>query len=588
MLNKKYYPFERNHYFYGKLLTVRDFEEEQKYMNDKRRLHAALTTGAGVAAGLAAVALDDRTLSIEAGMAVDYLGREIVIAESVTKQLHVIDGFNALQDFNNVYLCLSYREEKNEIVHSVTATADDASDPNSFNRVRETYRLYLTDHAPRPASLTPEFLLKERQVVYNADGLRILHIFPRAVRAGETATLTIRIEKRNLPRPVEVDYRCALQYLLAEDGQRSLSVRCRDEDICAHKTLELEFRLTADAVCEAEGSIAVLAESGNITAGDASRTLSATAGTVQISRRSAAEEAIRLHLARHFDDILFEAADEPIYLARMQLLRQEEHYAIDVFEPLPFRQYLLSNAMLAALLTAEKPAAAPTVRHADPPRDALAEAAAAACKTAERRASGELTIEIAETAKNKAFYSAETAHSLGPGNTQIVVAVEDLYDPAIFDTRKAIFGDPTVFSGSLYEPAVAPYSVGVLSYADRGTFRVGIRFQQHLKVAAVKVKWWAVQIEEPRAVDLEEAGKISLRIFPNTVSLSPREKTRFEAIITGADDKECHWNILEPNGGKIDCNGVYEAPSREGVYEILAEYARYPQIRASAFVIVKK
>ena len=36
MEHKKYYPFVRNNYFYGKLLSVRDFQEEQKYFNDKR------------------------------------------------------------------------------------------------------------------------------------------------------------------------------------------------------------------------------------------------------------------------------------------------------------------------------------------------------------------------------------------------------------------------------------------------------------------------------------------------------------------------------------------------------------------------
>lgn len=38
MKNMKYFPFERNKYFYGKLLTVDDFETEQRYMNDKRRV----------------------------------------------------------------------------------------------------------------------------------------------------------------------------------------------------------------------------------------------------------------------------------------------------------------------------------------------------------------------------------------------------------------------------------------------------------------------------------------------------------------------------------------------------------------------
>ena len=39
MKNLKYFPFDRNQYYYGKLLTEQDFIQEQRYMNDKRRLH---------------------------------------------------------------------------------------------------------------------------------------------------------------------------------------------------------------------------------------------------------------------------------------------------------------------------------------------------------------------------------------------------------------------------------------------------------------------------------------------------------------------------------------------------------------------
>ena len=38
MNNTSFFPFERNRYFYGKLLTVRDFEVEQRYHSGKRAL----------------------------------------------------------------------------------------------------------------------------------------------------------------------------------------------------------------------------------------------------------------------------------------------------------------------------------------------------------------------------------------------------------------------------------------------------------------------------------------------------------------------------------------------------------------------
>ena len=44
--------FERNKYFYGKLMTVRDFETEQRYFNEKRSMLNRLVHGIGLVCGL--------------------------------------------------------------------------------------------------------------------------------------------------------------------------------------------------------------------------------------------------------------------------------------------------------------------------------------------------------------------------------------------------------------------------------------------------------------------------------------------------------------------------------------------------------
>jgi hypothetical protein len=161
MNNKKYYPFRRNNYFYGKLLTVRDFEEEQRYFNDKRRIGNFLLSGTGVVSGLGVICLDEKTISVEAGMAIDYLGREIVLEESVIKKLNVLDGFDSLENFKRVYLCLEYEESLEEKVPSVTGSIDGN---DSYNRVREGYRLFLTDTVNDEHLLTNDYLFEDKQV----------------------------------------------------------------------------------------------------------------------------------------------------------------------------------------------------------------------------------------------------------------------------------------------------------------------------------------------------------------------------------------------------------------------------------------
>ena len=74
--------FERNKYFYGKLLSVRDFETEQFYMNGKRHLLNRLIHGSGVVCGLRVekVENDNQAVRITPGVALDSWGREILVA----------------------------------------------------------------------------------------------------------------------------------------------------------------------------------------------------------------------------------------------------------------------------------------------------------------------------------------------------------------------------------------------------------------------------------------------------------------------------------------------------------------------------
>ena len=93
MNNIKYFPFERNRYYYGKLLTEQDFIQEQKYFNDKRRLHNRFLHGVGIAAGLRVVMVDEKSISVEDGVAFDFSGREILVDIPSVYRLSTIDGF---------------------------------------------------------------------------------------------------------------------------------------------------------------------------------------------------------------------------------------------------------------------------------------------------------------------------------------------------------------------------------------------------------------------------------------------------------------------------------------------------------------
>ena len=96
MNNNQIYPFERNRYYPGKMLTSADFQAEQNYFNNKRRFLNNMMYGAGINSGCGVFSRDDRSLLVESGAAIDGLGRVIVIESSVVKKLSSIEGFDQL------------------------------------------------------------------------------------------------------------------------------------------------------------------------------------------------------------------------------------------------------------------------------------------------------------------------------------------------------------------------------------------------------------------------------------------------------------------------------------------------------------
>ena len=96
-MNNQLYPFERNRYYPGKMLTTADFQAEQDYMINKNRFMNSLMYGAGIVCGLGVFSLDDLSILVESGVVIDGTGREIIIDSSIVKKLSTIEGFDSLK-----------------------------------------------------------------------------------------------------------------------------------------------------------------------------------------------------------------------------------------------------------------------------------------------------------------------------------------------------------------------------------------------------------------------------------------------------------------------------------------------------------
>ena len=110
MNNRKYYSYERNNYYYGKMLTSRDFQNEQSYMNDKRRLTNRLLHGTGIVYGMDVVAADDSSIILQSGLALDASGREITVPRTEVLKLSTIEGYEELKT-DRAVLGIAYAEE---------------------------------------------------------------------------------------------------------------------------------------------------------------------------------------------------------------------------------------------------------------------------------------------------------------------------------------------------------------------------------------------------------------------------------------------------------------------------------------------
>src|ERR1700709_499424 len=89
-LNCEIGAFCRNHYYRGKLLTERDFVDEQRYFVDKHRLHTLALHGWGIVCGLQVephARCPNLRFVVTPGYALDCCGRDLRVMKSVELSL---------------------------------------------------------------------------------------------------------------------------------------------------------------------------------------------------------------------------------------------------------------------------------------------------------------------------------------------------------------------------------------------------------------------------------------------------------------------------------------------------------------------
>jgi hypothetical protein len=583
--NLKYFPFERNRYFYGKLLTVSDFETEQKYLNDKRRLLNRFLHGSGVVCGMNVVRVDDTTISVEMGVALDFSGREIVVDTPAIKRLAMIEGFDSdlESDSGYMYLCVDYAEAGRENVHSMTSSGAQASEDMEHNKIGETYRLFLTGNEPDNEGFTTEHFYRDTQTVYWGKGVRVKQVLPRFSSSGGVAELKIIVENMGQQQPFGFSYDLDLTCLQVEERSH-LTVNFHERDFTRATRYELSFPLRVASVQDTDGVAVVQPESFHLVIGDkdTAEAVAAAANHTAITARSAKRELMARYYRTAMEEIVKNTYQQSIYLAKIRIIKAGPAYVIEDIENMPFRQYVFNNALASALndIAIDEIAALENAGGTGETDTGRGSGGGRQLPT-HTVATGTVTLDLGVGgAEGQRFFSEEIAHGLGLGPVHITLS--EAY--TLSDDSDLLFGSPEVFEdvNGMY---IANVQLAARVNTAKGAFVVGARVVTPTAARSLKINWMATRDAKENIHDLEIK-----RIFikPDLANVEVRGTCYFEALFANITDQRIKWRVKEAEGGTIDNNGMYTAPNTPGVYEIIAESPAHPELSASTYVVVRE
>lgn len=578
MKNSTFFPFERNRYFYGKLLSVDDFELEQRYMNDKRRLLNRFLHGTGVAAGLYVVQMDEQTISVEIGFALDSKGREIVVDTPVICHLSLLDGFeeSCKTDTSYMYLCLEYKEEETERVHNISGTMSAPEDLGDLacNKIRESYRLYLTNQEPDQRNLSASDLYQETQVVYQSEEIKITQVMPRYMQAGEESSMYVRVE--NLGRKnLSFSYDLVLNGLLSR-GQAVISVSFNEMLFERTGSYELCYPLQASETPGIEGTATLDPETVRFALSESVQKNVEMSGksTTRVVGVDEKEALIANYYRTSMENIMHDGSGQPVYLAKIFVVQAVDTFLIDRIENVPFGQYVWNNVLESAVGDMiRREISASGIR-----KNAIGNINSGGGQDGRNGmqiAQGSVTLPIGAGQRGEKFFSGEVVHGLGLGNVTLILGLEK-------EDGSVIYGSQDIFDNT--EKAGVDAELAASQNPSNGSFVIGIRLLASTLEKQVVIHWTALR---DMASLVEEKSARNIFIKPNVLELSVRESYRLEAVCENMVEKAIQWSV-KGEGGTIDNDGLYTAPNIPGVYEIMAQSVAFPEVKASIFVIVRE
>lgn len=592
MKNTDVIPFERNRYYAGKMLTSSDFLAEQIYNNNKRRFINQTVVGSGILCGCSVFWLDDLSVLVESGAAIDSMGREIVIENSVVKKLSAISGFEGLRT-NQAVLCLRYQERDVHAVYTVNRQENESE--YEYNRVAEGYELFLMDEedTERSFELDTEFFAVAS--LMDHPDYEIKFRIPAVVCAGKYVRAELVITKKS-ERVCSLDYEAVVQMpgFAGRDGLHELRLSADKVLLKQGETLVKDYWIKTESDPATDTFLVIKAGTAQGTVDEVKADVNGDMNLqVQVSEIQPKDLALRESEKLSLEMRRMGMNQDYIPLAVLSLVRTETAYIIEGIQEQNVKKYIPTLAEKRRQEEYQEYFRDEWFEQQQPP-----ETQGAMGQQIIREHQGAIPeietgiLEIplnANARKGEVRYSGEIMHGLGKGNVYVEIGYERLEDNPVHgaNTKSTIYGNPDLFQEDNSPDVCVETAVKVLN--DMGSFVVAVRFLKDVDFLILTFRWVAMKFPSgENLLTTEDISNKRITAATPTVVLGTKESYYFDVEFNNMKSCSVAYELTEPGSGEVTPDGIYTAPSKEGVYEIRIYCTDMPMICTYAYAIVKK
>ncbi len=592
MDNNKVLPFERNRYYSGKLLTANDFNVEQSYNGGKRRFVNNLMFGSGVVCGLSVYNLDDLSIIIESGVAIDNYGREIVLENSVVKKLSTIEGFDKLTS-DEVELFIAYSEEE---THPVFLANAQSGEEYQYNTVEENCKFLLLDEGvvKSDEDFVTEFVNSAR--LYQDSNYSVNVSIPVAVPIDSAVRIDVELKKlSDEPVGFNGEFTLLLPAILNEENEHELNVTIENVELQNKETIKKSYWVTVAAETPMKTSLSVNPGSVNIQSGsEVVKNIDKFSLNTEIVSETPEDIVMREIGKISLENRGVLSGSELVRIAHLSLIRTDSLFIISDFEDAKSKKYIKNNAndiktreylgyfknkeLLKQSVQGEGNVKIPDFSRLISTHDSL------------RYTSGILEIPLDVKQKpGDIIYSAEIMHGLGKGNVYVDMGIDYLAEDKTIDAvaENVVYGDT-----SLFESPDMPFtdiSTAIKVMPDKGSFMAAVKLLQETDLVMLKFRWNAIKFTgDDKIEDLDQLAEMRIVAETPTFVLGTKESHFFKVKFSNMPPSSVTYTLTEENSGEISADGVYTAPTKEGVYEILITCVEYPLVSTYAYAVVKR